>query len=333
MVKKLALLALLLLIAVGLWGYDAYTRFLTEPLSITQPEVLEVRPGNAYGNLWPDWVARGWSTAQWQWRVLGRISPLASRIQAGEFEVQPGTTPEMLLRQLAEGRVLLHPIQFIEGHTFAQALKVIWSHDAFVRALPADDVEQAILTGLQSDYPGVEGLILPDTYHFPRGTTDMEILHRAHSSLQESLNRFWADRASDLPYASPYEALIMASIVEKETAVPEERGLIAGVFVHRLRKNMRLQTDPTVIYGLGESFDGNIRRVDLRTDTPYNTYTRHGLPPTPIALASLAAIRAALQPEETDMLFFVATGDGSHKFSATLAEHEAAVDKYIRKRP
>lgn len=333
MVRRLILLLAVIAAGVVLWGYRSYEAFLSRPLEIGSVEVINVRPGAVFGNLWPQWVDRGWSDSRWQWRILGRVAPEASRIQAGEFAIEPGTTPRQLLHQLANGRVMLHAIQFIEGQTMAQAMATIWEHPAFTRKLPETDPESALLESLDSGLPGIEGLVLPDTYHFPRGTTDVEIIRRGYAALQELLDQAWEERLPDLPYGSPYEALIMASIVEKETAVESERGLIAGVFVHRLRRKMRLQTDPTVIYGLGEAFDGNIRRVDLRTDTPYNTYTRHGLPPTPIALASAAAILSALQPVDTDMLYFVSRGDGSHQFSATLAEHEAAVNRYIRNRP
>jgi UPF0755 protein len=173
-----------------------------------------------------------------------------------------------------------------------------------------------------------EGRFFPDTYLFPRGTTDIAYLKRAYAAAEKNLEEQWAARASDLPYRSPYEALIMASIVERETAVPDERPMIAGVFIRRLAKGMRLQTDPTVIYGLGESFDGNLRKRDLLADAPYNTYTRAGLPPTPICLPGRAALAAALHPAAGDALYFVARGDGSHQFSATLQEHEAAVRRY-----
>ncbi|MDX1434784.1 MAG: endolytic transglycosylase MltG [Gammaproteobacteria bacterium] len=259
----------------------------------------------------------------WQARIDGR----AGAIKAGEYDIRPGTTPLALLDQLVEGRVLQHALTVVEGWTFAQLLASVAAHPALDHTL-ADLPPETIMERI--GYPGVhpEGRFFADTYHFPRHTTDRAFLRRAYDRMSEFLAAAWPARASDLPLASPEEALVLASLVEKETGAPEERPLIASVFVNRLRRGMRLETDPSVIYGLGEAFDGNLRRADLRRDTPYNTYTRKGLPPTPIAIPGAAAIRAVLHPARDDALFFVAKGDGSHYFSETYEEHREAVERY-----
>jgi UPF0755 protein len=226
--------------------------------------------------------------------------------------------------------VRLYVVTIPEGWTFRQALAAIQSHPAVkveLAGLAAAAVMQRL--GLGERHP--EGLFFPDTYHFPRGTSDGTILLQAHARMENALATAWADRAAQLPLDSPYQALILASLVEKETGAPDERGLISGVFVNRLRKGMRLQTDPTVIYGLGEAFDGNLRRRDLLADTPYNTYTRAGLPPTPIALPGRDALEAAVRPAATDALYFVATGlgDGRHFFAKSLVAHNANVQRHL----
>jgi UPF0755 protein len=255
---------------------------------------------------------------------------VAQRLQAGEYSVAAGTTGNELLGMLVEGRVLLHSLTLVEGWTFRQAMAAVQAHPAVTPQLPdADPAAVATAIGLEQQHP--EGMLFPDTYRFPRGTSDVALLRQARTRLETELAAAWEARQAGLPLQTAYEALILASIIEKETGAPEERPLIAGVFVNRLRLGMRLQTDPTVIYGLGDDFDGNLRRADLRGDTPYNTYTRAGLPPTPIALAGRAAIDAALNPERTAALYFVATGlgDGRHRFARTLDEHNANVARYI----
>lgn len=263
--------------------------------------------------------------------LLGRYQGLDARIRAGEFQLQPGINPEQLLKQLTSGQVMQHDLTLIEGEAFREMIQRIAGNDVLTHTL--DDLSpESVMSAL--GYPGQhpEGRFLPETYHFPRGTTDVQFLRRAYRDLDTFLQQAWAQRDDGLPLQSPYEALILASIVEKETAVPVERPRIAGVFVRRLRKGMKLQTDPTVIYGMGEDFDGDIRFRDLRTDTAYNTYTRAGLPPTPIAMPGKDAIQAVLHPADGDELYFVARGDGSHYFSSTLKEHNRAVDRYQRKR-
>jgi peptidoglycan lytic transglycosylase G len=262
--------------------------------------------------------------------IYARVTGDATRIRAGEYQLTPGTTPLSLLAKLVSGQVYLHQLTVVEGWRFADLLAAVRSNPAIVAGTLDGD---QIMTALGE--PGVhpEGEFFPDTYYFPRGTTDIELLRTAHIALKERLEKAWEQRSPDVQVETPYEALILASIIEKETALPSERRLISGVFHQRLRRHMRLQTDPTVIYGLGKAFDGNLRRQDLEQDTPYNTYTRYGLPPTPIALPGEASIDAAVMPEITDAVYFVATGrgDGSHFFSATLEQHERAVQEYLRR--
>jgi UPF0755 protein len=259
--------------------------------------------------------------------LLGRELDVARRLQAGQYRLDPAMTPQALLEALARGAVVQQTLTLIEGQTFREMLALVHASDELghtLKELDAGGIMAAL--GHADEHP--EGRFLPDTYHFPMGTTDREFLLRAYRAMDELLAKEWADREPDLPLESAYEALILASIVEKETGLAAERPLIAGVFISRLEKGMRLQTDPTVIYGLGEDFDGNIRSRDLRADTPYNTYTRAGLPPTPIAMPGADAIRAVLHPDRKGYLYFVSRGNGAHYFSRTLEEHNRAVQKF-----
>ncbi|MGK0673411.1 MAG: endolytic transglycosylase MltG [Halothiobacillaceae bacterium] len=261
-------------------------------------------------------------------RLLARVSGTAFRLRAGEYRVEPGQTPAGLLRQLTEGKVVLHRLTLVPGMTLEQARDVLAHHPA-VRAEGFALRPAELMAAIGQPGRVAEGQFLPETYAFPRGTSDIEILRMAHDALRRELDRLWAGRDPELPLRTPEEALILASIIEKETGKLEERPLIAGVFINRLRKGMRLQSDPTVIYGLGPAFDGNLRRRDLETDTPWNTYTRGGLPPTPIALPSREALHAALHPAPTQALYFVADGTGGHSFSETLDAHNRAVRRLI----
>lgn len=332
-VRRILGLALALVALAGLvFAWQVY-RFLETPVPVPGGGVtFEIRPGMSFAA-----VSRALADAgviddpqlfTWYARVKGE----GSSIHAGEYRIPPGTTPPALLRQFASGNVLLHSFTIVEGWTFRELLANLARQQAIGQTLVYDDWP-ALLDRLGSTAPGPEGLFLPETYRFPKGTTDVQILQQAYAFMQDALDSEWNNRAEGLPLERKYDALILASIVEKETARADERARIAGVFVRRLEKGMRLQTDPTVIYGIGEDFDGNLTRAHLRTDTPYNTYTRHSLPPTPIAMPGRAAIHAALNPEPGEALFFVATGlgDGSHAFSATIAEHEAAVAAYLRR--
>lgn len=256
-----------------------------------------------------------------------RYHALDARIRRGEYRLEPGLDAESLLDLLVSGRVLQYQVTLPEGIVLGRALEILAAEPALQAVITATDDPH--LLQLVAPHEAPEGLFLPETYRFERGASDLDILSRAHSAMLQVLAEEWEQRAPDLPYAAPYEALIMASIIERETGLAEEREEIAGVFVRRLRLGMRLQTDPTIIYGLGDAFEGNLRRRHLRdANNLFNTYRHHGLPPTPIALPGRAAIHAALQPAAGDTLFFVARGDGSHEFNATLEGHERAVRKY-----
>ncbi|HNR92469.1 MAG TPA: endolytic transglycosylase MltG, partial [Dokdonella sp.] len=265
------------------------------------------------------------------WRLLAREMGVSSRLQAGEYALKPGTTPRELLATMAFGRVIQHSFTIVDGWTFRQLRLALGAEGGLEQTLPGlDDSTVAARLGIDGS---PEGWFLPETYAWVKGEADIDVLRRAHAATRATLDALWPARDPGSPLASPYEALILASIIEKETGIAEERAEISGVFARRLRLGMRLQTDPSVVYGLGETWDGNIRRRDLDTDTPYNTYTRAGLPPTPIALAGAKAIEAALHPAGGNALYFVAVGDGSgrHVFSATLAEHNRAVAEYLRR--
>ncbi len=334
MYKKLfALIAVLLLagmLAAG-WLYTDYQRFTTMPLAINEPVAFEIKSGDSLRVIARRLAEQKIVGAPLYLRLLGRQTGLASRLKVGEYELLPEHTPQSILALFASGKVKQYAFTIIEGWSFSQLREALAQDGVITHSLQdKSDAELMAAIGAEGLHP--EGQFLPDTYHFPRGTSDVEFLKRAHQSLQTVLSQTWEQRTENLPIKTPYEALILASIVEKETGVPAERPEIAGVFVRRLQKGMRLQTDPTVIYGMGDEYQGDIRFRDLRKDTPYNTYTRHGLPPTPIAMAGKAAIEAALNPADGRSLYFVAKGDGSHYFSATLQEHNRAVRKYQLKR-
>jgi UPF0755 protein len=326
------MLLLFLLVAAGI-TLGVYQRFQNTPLQLPSSETIyEIPPGTSLSQLAYDLYDRDFIEHPRLFILLGRELDVARRLQAGEYRLATGMTPRTLLQLLVDGKVIQHAITLVEGQTFHEMLLRIQAHP-FIEVTLKDLDNAEIMNRL--GHPGVhpEGRFLPDTYHFTRGTTDLAFLQRAFDAMSKYLESAWRDREADLPLQTPEEALVLASIVEKETGLPEERPVIAGVFIRRMRQGMRLQTDPTVIYGLGEKFDGNLRRRDLESDTPYNTYTRSGLPPTPIAMPGAAAITAVLHPAAGDSLFFVSRGDGSHYFSATVEEHNLAVDKYQRKKP
>jgi UPF0755 protein len=265
-----------------------------------------------------------------QWFVLlGRVMGDATQIKAGNYEIESPITPLELLRKITRGDFTQVAVTFIEGWTFKQVRAVLDEH-AFVKheSQGLSDRDLAHRIGVPDDVP--EGWFFPDTYHFSKNASDIAILRRAHGLMRVRLKVLWEKRDASLPLRSPYEALILASIVEKETGRASERGMVASVFVNRLKIGMKLQTDPTVIYGMGNSFDGNIRKRDLTADTPWNTYTRAGLPPTPIAMPGVASLQAALNPATSNAFYFVSRGDGTSQFSRTLEEHNAAVTKYQR---
>ncbi|MFQ5636084.1 MAG: endolytic transglycosylase MltG [Gammaproteobacteria bacterium] len=325
---SLALMALLLAGGAALWWVGAY---LDTPLDLREPgHSFEVVRGNSLTAVATRLADAGVLRHPRILSAYGRVSGLAERVQAGEYELQPGTTPASLLRQLVDGRVRLHDLTILEGWTVRDLLAAVAQHPQIEHTLDVESPEQ-LARVLDLGYPHAEGWFFPDTYRFPRGTTDVDLLGVAHELMRQKLDEAWANRNPGTILTDPYEALILASIVERESALATERPLIAGVFLRRLERGMRLQTDPSVIYGLGARFDGNLTRRHLSTDGPYNTYTRRGLPPTPIALPGQSALRAAVNPDSGNALYFVATGrgDGSHFFTETLDEHNAAVARYL----
>lgn len=324
------LLGLLVLAAsfAGGWLLMEYRLFVNNPMAVeSEGAVVLVEPGTSLAGLAQGLEQDGFIRHPRFFVWMARLRGQATAIQAGEYGIAPGMTPPELLARMTRGEVVQHDLTLVEGWTFRQVMAAVRANAYLTPTLDGATPEAVMARiGHPDEHP--EGRFFPDTYHFPRGTTDVAFLQRAYQAMEETLQAAWQDRDEDLPYAGPYEALIMASIVEKETAVPAERWRIAGVFVRRLEKGMRLQTDPTVIYGLGQEYDGNIRRRDLRRDTPYNTYVHKGLPPTPIAMPGADAIEAAVHPADGDALYFVSKGDGSHHFSATLEEHNRAVRRY-----
>jgi UPF0755 protein len=328
----IALLVLAGLAALGLAGaYGAFQRWFDAPLAIgAAPLEIEIPRGQPLAVIAQQLADRGVLEHPRALALYARSTGADARIKAGEYAIAPGTTPRSLLALLESGAVIQHAVTIVEGWTFRDLRKALEAEPHLDNTLAGRD-EAAVMAALGEPATPAEGLFFPDTYLFGKGTTDLEILRQARDRMRRELEAAWAVRAAGLPIDSAYEALILASIVERETALAAERPRIAGVFTTRLRRGMRLQTDPTVIYGLGPGFDGNLRRADLERDGPYNTYTRVGLPPTPIALPGAAALRAAVNPDERGELYFVATGlpDGSHEFSKTLQEHEAAVRRYL----
>lgn len=310
-------------------AWDAY-RALHAPLPLSEPVNIELPPGAALGPLLRGWQHAGYLSGLRQREYLdlyARLSGAARAVQAGEYRLTPGLSVLEALALIQSGRVVQHELTLVEGWRFDQALRAVKANSALRHTLK-DDSGAAAMAAIGHPGEPPEGRFLPETYRFPRGTTDVAFLRRAFDAMQGELEKEWTARDPDLPYTKPYEALIMAAIIERETAVPDERGRIAGVFVRRLQRGMKLQTDPAVIYGLGNAFDGNLRKRDLAADSPYNTYRRAGLPPTPICLPGRAALHAALHPAPGNSLYFVSKRDGSHYFSATLAEHNAAVRRY-----
>lgn len=329
--RRLVLALLVVGIGTAAAGAAWLRSYLGTPLAIPAGGyTLEI----ASGSSWSAVVRRLATDGIVEWPSIlsayGQVTGQASRLKAGEYQLTPGLTPPSLLQLLESGRVVLHRVTLVEGWTVVEILRALRAEPTLEKTIRSGNATD-LARELDLPWPSAEGAFLPETYLFARGESDAEVLSRAHDALREHLDRAWKDRQAGLPLASPYELLTLASIVERETALASERPLIAGVFIRRLRAGMRLQTDPTVIYGLGARFDGNLTRLDLETDSPWNTYTRDGLPPTPIAAPSGAAIDASARPAHGTALFFVATGkgDGSHRFSDTLSQHEAAVREYL----
>ena len=298
------------------------------PLSSTTTE-LSIEAGTTPRDVAQAWVDAGVRTSPELLYAWFRWSGQARRIRAGSYEIDASTSPRSLLEKMVQGDEALEQVRFIEGWTLRQ-LRAALARAPNLKPATAGWSEPQLMQALGAPGQAAEGRFFPDTYAYSRNVSDLTVLKRAHRAMQQRLAAAWAERAADTPLKSADEALILASIVEKETGLPADRGLVAAVFANRLRIGMPLQTDPSVIYGLGEAFDGNLRRRDLLADTPYNTYTRGGLPPTPIALPGLASLRAAVQPEASKALYFVARGDGASVFSENLADHNRAVNKYQR---
>jgi UPF0755 protein len=301
---------------------------LDEPLRVGAPLRFKVAPGARFAQISAALARQGIVAQPRSWALYARWKGLDTAVKAGEYEIEPGMTPRQLLARIVNGQVLLHSLTIVDGWRVADLMLAMRRNPDIVSTLPVPPTNLASAVGFAG---AAEGQFLPETYRFATGTRDVDLLRQAHAALIRALAAAWAQRDTDIPLRDSNELLIMASIVEKESGLPEELPKIAGLYLHRLRIGMRLQADPTVIYGLGEAHEGDLRTVDLRTDGPYNTYTRIGLPPTPIALTGAAAIEATAHPAKTDALYFVASGngDGRHVFSATLEQHNAAVAQYL----
>jgi len=326
-VFPIVLIVLLLAIASasGLW--QQHQHFLQTPLQIDDAGlVLTVESGASIRSVIGILEEKAATQMNWHWRLLSRMQQ--ATIHTGEYRLSAGLLPAELLELLVSTKVVDYRFTIVEGWTVKQLLDALGTDNVLLHTLETVAELQGV-GGLPQGNP--EGWFLPETYAFVRGDSDLQLLIRAYAAMQEDLSKVWAGRDSGLPYETADEMLTMASIIEKETSLASEREAIAGVFVRRLQQRWRLETDPTVIYGLGDSYDGNLRRKDLKTDTPYNTYTRHGLPPTPIALPGLAALQAAAHPSAGDAMFFVASGQGGHTFSSTLDAHNKAVRQLIKR--
>jgi len=324
------LLAMALPSAAALAGWFAW--FVTTPLVLaSSPLDVSIDPGSSLRTVSKQLADAGVRFEPWQFTLLARLRGQATGIKAGSYEIEAGTTPLRLLMQLTRGDVSQDELALIEGWTFRQVRAALDQHPG-LRHDSRDLGEGEILARIGATEKAAEGLFFPDTYLFSKNSSDLDLLRRSYRAMKKHVDQEWRQRAPGVPYSSAYYALIAASIIEKETGVAADRPMIAAVLVNRLKSGMPLQTDPTVIYGLGTAFDGNLRKGDLTRDTAYNTYTRPGLPPTPIAMPGLASIHAALQPAGSEHLYFVARGDGSSEFSRTLDEHNRAVARYQKRR-
>lgn len=322
------LLIILAALIYVIWQSIQWQRFMRKPMVTgAQPVYFIIQPGTPL-------IALAWNLKRehlindpHRFLLLAKLYQATKKIKAGEYQIDPGMTPRIFLQHVVAGKVIMRSVTFIEGWTFKQIMQAVNNNPYFNHTLKNLD-ETEIMTAL--GYSGVhpEGQFYPDTYLFIRGTPDRQILQKAYQTMQRKLNTAWQQRAPDLPYTNPYQALIVASLIEKETAAPEERPMVAGVILRRLQKNMLLQIDAAVIYGLGESYKGRLQHSDLAISTPYNLYLQQGLPPTPIAMPSISAIKAALHPTTGDALYYVAKGDGGHIFSTNLAQHQQAAQRY-----
>ena len=322
-IKFIAVIFIVTLVSICL----DYKRFLDTPLNINTSLIFTIDSGSSFKDLNKKLKSYHILDKPYYFEFYARYSGYAKKIQSGEYQLSPGLTPIKIINIFVSGDVIQHSITLLEGWTIKDIKKEISSNTVLIKNL-TDYSSDSLLKKIKITESNVEGLFFPDTYYFTKGASDIELLQRAYRRGKAILEKEWESRDAGLPYKNDYDALIMASIIEKETALASERAMIAGVFVRRLKNNMKLQTDPTVIYAMGIKYDGNIRKKDLRIDSPYNTYRYGGLPPSPIALAGREAIHAALHPENDDTLYFVSKKDGSHHFSKTLYEHNKAVKKY-----
>jgi UPF0755 protein len=326
-IKKIIGTTLVAALAAG--GY--FTYWAQDPIIGEETEAIEftISPGSGAHAAGQQIAEAGVPLQPLLFNLLARVTSKSARLKAGSYELKPGTTPLRLIDQLVRGEFAQESLTIIEGWTFRQMRQAMAAH----KGLKHDTIAMSgkeVMSAIGSEYKQPEGMFFPDTYLFAKGASDLQIFKQAHAMLLARLSDAWDKRDPSLPYKSPYEALTMASIVEKETGQKSERGMIAGVFVNRLKLGMLLQTDPTVIYGMGVRYDGKIHKKDLETDTPYNTYTRTGLPPTPIALPGVQSLTAALAPAKTPALYFVSKGNGTSQFSDNLSDHNRAVNQYQR---
>ena len=359
MIYKVIVCVLLTISIAGSWIWQGYQRALHTPAVIGSPIVIEIDKGDSFNQITDKLLAQNLNINPFWFKVIAVQEKAAKKLKTGEYELAPGLTLPEILLLFVQGKTRQYAITFPEGWSFKEILQEVEKNPSLEHTLHDVDFE-VVMSRLgvdikhsaiapdncsmrcsTSSIPGVvppaclqspEGMFFPDTYFFEKHTSDVALLKRAYDKMQSVLQQEWRNKAEALPFKTPYEALILASIVEKETGIVAERPLIAGVFIRRLQTGMLLQTDPTVIYGMGENYQGNIGYSDLKTATPYNTYMIKGLPPTPIAMPGRDAIYAVLHPDNSNTLYFVARGDGTHEFSATLKEHNQAVDSFQRKK-
>jgi UPF0755 protein len=314
-------------VAFGIW----FARFASAPMVLPRsPLDFGVKPGSSMTSVSHQLAAEGIPVSPWAFTLLARLRGKTAEIKAGSYEIESGTTPVQLLRMLSRGDVTQSELILVEGWTFKQVRDALARHSDLNHDSEGLS-DQAILARIGAQERAAEGLFFPDTYSFAKRSSDFDLLRRAYRAMAQNVSAEWERRDPEVRYANPYQALIAASVIEKETGLAGDRALVASVIVNRLKSGMPLQTDPTVIYGMGDRFNGDLKRSDLMRDTPYNTYTRLGLPPTPIAIPGLGSIRAALRPAKTDHLYFVARGDGSSEFSRTLEAHNRAVMRYQKR--
>ncbi|KYL34098.1 ABC transporter substrate-binding protein [Pseudoalteromonas tetraodonis] len=321
---KVIVSVLLLAFFSSVIGYQQLQATIQTPLQIADNTQFEVKKGTGFNKLCRQWQQQQWVEDCWRFQILAKLDPTLTDLKAGLYELSADSVLNNI-KKINQGQQISFSFTIIEGQALRDVLNTLSTSTHLQNDLKLEQLGEQII-GKQTH---LEGWLFPDTYHYHSNDTASSLLKRAAQKMQQTLADAWQQRASDLPYDTAYEALIMASIIEKETALASERPLIASAFINRLNTNMRLQTDPTVIYGLGEGFDGDIKRKDLRNYTPYNTYRINGLPPTPIAMPSKEAILAAVNPPKSEYVYFVAKGDGSHQFSTTLKQHNAAVNRYI----